>query len=119
MKPSMHDETPEFYRKIYKDKPKTYYRTVLRSSFKYILALNWAIYQQAKLNTETYYAYVYVQDLPFENAKYGDRYRFVNYLTAYVTKDGADSTLICKKIIPKESQKGTVIRLIVLPGCEN
>ena len=60
-----------------------------------------------------------MSDWLLQNANYGDRYRFVNYQTAYVTKDGADPKLICSRLIPSVATYGTVIKLVIIPGCEN
>lgn len=36
-----------------------------------------------------------------------------------MTKDGNSPEIICKKLIPSVTTYGTVIKLVVIPGCEN
>ena len=43
----------------------------------------------------------------------------MNYQTAYVTAGGADRQLICDRLIPSVDSIGTVVKLVVVPRCEN
>ncbi|CAI2363863.1 unnamed protein product [Moneuplotes crassus] len=119
IKPSLYQETPEFYSKIYPEKSKNHYRTVLRCSARYCQALNWYISQRSNLNTESYNAYLYVSHWPLKYARNGDRLRFVNYQIVYIDKDNADPRMICNQLMPRSSGHGTIIKIIIPEECEN
>jgi hypothetical protein len=116
LKASLTDDIPEFYQHLYKGKPQNYYKTILKNSMKFIMALNYCISENANANDKRYSVFLYVVDFPFQSAKQGDRFRFTSYQIVSVITPNTSLRTFVEGLIEKDTA-GTLIRIVVPNEC--
>ncbi|CAI2361297.1 unnamed protein product [Moneuplotes crassus] len=113
------DEIPDFFRKLFKKKAINYYKTVLRTSTKFFLALNHFIAYTGDNYDENYQCYIFVKKPFFQKSEKKDRYRIISYTTAQVCPQEMPLDKFYGSILPEKCDKGFLVNIKVPAKCNN
>jgi len=74
-----YDNAPEYFKNVFLDKPKDYFKTVLDHTFPFICLLNKIIHERGKKNSEDLTVFRGINCKVLQNASEGLTYRFIQF----------------------------------------